>query len=300
MLFSIPLSVVAAAPPSECLRTSSGVCFSPDQPTSTQRIYVIIVVDNADDYCLRDLTQSVIGQVIRYEAVYDDCGDKALRKSSPLVYELSLGPLAPASYQVEFDAPSAPDVPPPPHGPLSFRTSLDVSPASSAPTAIPTAIEFYRVAADHYFVTAIADEINKLDSGYFQGWARTGQAMSVYAPSTTPSSSISPVCRFYGKPESGLDSHFYSAFPAECQAVIDRFSNAWVYESANVFMVSLPDATSGNCPAGTISVYRVYNNRPDVNHRYTTSLTIRAQMVAAGWIPEGYGGNAVAMCAPTP
>lgn len=46
-------------------------------------------------------------------------------------------------------------------------------------------------------------------------------------------------------------------------------------------------------------IYRVYNNGHGgaPNHRFTTSLTIRARMLAAGWIPEGYGALGVSMCA---
>jgi len=36
-------------------------------------------------------------------------------------------------------------------------------------------------------------------------------------------------------------------------------------------------------------MYRVYNNRPDANHGYTTSLQTRNDMVALGWIVEGFG-----------
>jgi serine protease len=106
------------------------------------------------------------------------------------------------------------------------------------------------------------------------------------------------VCRFYGRPEAGLDSHFYSASAAECQAVIDRFPAAWALESRNVFEVVLPNMSDGSCPLGTKPLYRLYNNRADVNHRYTTSLATRATMIAAGWIPEGYGTLGVTMCVP--
>ena len=68
-------------------------------------------------------------------------------------------------------------------------------------------------------------------------------------------------------------------------------------ESTSVFYIALPDLSTGVCPAGTVPVYRLYNNRADTNHRYTTSLAIRSQMIAKGYIPEGYGPNAVAMCA---
>ena len=82
----------------------------------------------------------------------------------------------------------------------------------------------------------------------------------------------------------------------ECQAVKDRFAD-WVYESADVFGVPLPDTIDGTCPAGTKPVFRLFNNRSDANHRYTTSIDIRDQMRSLGWIAEGYGPEAVAMCA---
>ena len=44
--------------------------------------------------------------------------------------------------------------------------------------------------------------------------------------------------------------------------------------------------------------YRVWDARADTNHRYTTSRTIRDQMVAMGWVAEGYGPDSVIMCAP--
>ena len=34
------------------------------------------------------------------------------------------------------------------------------------------------------------------------------------------------------------------------------------------------------------------------NHRYTTDLAVRAQMIAKGWVPEGRGSNPVQMCSP--
>jgi hypothetical protein len=43
-------------------------------------------------------------------------------------------------------------------------------------------------------------------------------------------------------------------------------------------------------------VYRLFNNRVDANHRYTTDPAIQAQMVALGYIEEGYGPTATIMC----
>jgi len=72
----------------------------------------------------------------------------------------------------------------------------------------------------------------------------------------------------------------------------------FVYEAPALFYILLPDQVTGACPAGTIPVYRVWDNRADTNHRYTTNRALRDQMVAAGWRAEGYGADAVIMCAP--
>ena len=72
-------------------------------------------------------------------------------------------------------------------------------------------------------------------------------------------------------------------------------------ETDDAFFVALPvqvGATAGACPAGTVPVYRVFNNRVDGNHRYTIDRAIRDMMVAKGGIAEGYGNDAVIMCAP--
>jgi len=44
----------------------------------------------------------------------------------------------------------------------------------------------------------------------------------------------------------------------------------------------------------------LYNNGQGgaPNHRYTTSLAVRSQMLAKGWVSEGLGDNGVTMCAP--
>jgi len=72
----------------------------------------------------------------------------------------------------------------------------------------------------------------------------------------------------------------------------------WSYEG-DVFNVA-PAAGDGACPAGTLPVYRLYNNGQGAapNHRYTTDDALRAQMIAAGWVPEGIGPLGVVMCSP--
>lgn len=154
-------------------------------------------------------------------------------------------------------------------------------------------VEYYNAGQDHYFITASAAEIADLDRGVHAGWARTGLGFKAFAAAT---GGASPVCRFYIPPAFG-DSHFYSASPAECAQVQASFPG-FTFESPNVFYIGLPDTGTGACATGTVPVYRVWDQRVDTNHRYTTSLAIRQQMQAAGWLAEGYGPNQVIMCAP--
>jgi hypothetical protein len=169
-------------------------------------------------------------------------------------------------------------------------TAFSTSAAPGGPVAV---VEFYYPALDHYFISSLQAEIHALDTGMFPGWARTGQVFNAY-PQSVPNAN--PTCRFYLPPAYG-DSHFYSASPAECAAVQAKYP-FFILETSALFYIALPDPITGACPAGTVPVYRVWDNRVDTNHRYTTSLTIREQMIAAGWVPEGYGPNAVIMCSP--
>jgi hypothetical protein len=168
-----------------------------------------------------------------------------------------------------------------------------------AAAALQDAIEFHHAALDHYFVTANADEISKLDTGFFQGWQRTGLSFKV-ADAATVAASMSPVCRFYGLPSAGLDSHFYSASPTECDEVKQKFAGVWQFESDDVFKVGLPDPASGQCASGTIPIYRAWNNRIDSNHRYTADPDVQRAMIARGYVAEGYGPGSMpaAMCSP--
>ena len=166
--------------------------------------------------------------------------------------------------------------------------------------AITDAVEFYHPAFDHYFVTAEPNEIAALDGGLIAGWQRTGLTFKVATPDD-PLAGAAAVCRFYGRPEAGLDSHFYSASASECAYVQQNFAAAWQFESANVFRVYPANPTTGACPSDSVPVYRAWNRRADSNHRYTTSLAVQQAMIAKGYVAEGYGsaGMPVAMCSPT-
>lgn len=175
---------------------------------------------------------------------------------------------------------------------------VDANHPEVSPVATPraAAVEYYNAALDHYFVTSSPVEIAALDAGAFAGWARTGESWDVYARPGVPRGAA--VCRYYGRPEAGLDSHFYSASADECSAVATRFTSAWLLESPNVFQAQLPAVTSGLCPVATRPLYRLFNGRRDANHRFTTSPAIRDAMRARGWVAEGYGAAIVAMCIP--
>ena len=159
-----------------------------------------------------------------------------------------------------------------------------------------TAVEFYNPRLDHYFMTADANEIGDLDHGVHAGWMRTRYAFPVGAQDAA--SFAEPVCRFYGLPASGLDSHFYSAHAGECETVKARFGDDWLFESANVFAVDLPDLLTGECPPRTQPVFRFWNGRSDSNHRYATDASVRQTMLARGFVAEGYGPQGVAMRSP--
>jgi len=170
--------------------------------------------------------------------------------------------------------------------------------------ALPvTAVEFYRQAVDHYFISALQPDIDALDSGRLAGWARTGLSFKVFPTQAAGGAGANPVCRFYIPPQHG-DSHFFSADPVvECPAVLAKIQtdpnySGYDYETPNAFYIALPNTMTGACPMGTIPVYRLWNQRADSNHRYTTDAAIKAQMIANGYVAEGYGPDSVIMCAP--
>jgi hypothetical protein len=163
-----------------------------------------------------------------------------------------------------------------------------------AGTAVPTpvsVVEFYNASLDHYFITYVADEIAKLDNGTFKGWARTGLSFNAWA---TTQSGTSTVCRIYIPPGKG-DGHFFGRDTNECDGTMAK-NPTFILESSTFLYLYPP--TLGNCAAGQVPVYRVFSNRADANHRYTTSRTVRDQMVAKGWLAEGDGADTVVMCAP--
>ncbi len=169
---------------------------------------------------------------------------------------------------------------------VRFRGSAD-------PSRAPV-VEFHHAGMDHYFYTSNPDEIALLDGGA-GGWARTGESFNAYANAT---GDRADVCRFFSAAFAPKSSHLFTADAIECEAV--KHYPAWTFEGI-AFGSPLPDA-NGNCAEGTRPVFRLFNNGQGgaPAHRLVTDQITQIAMIHAGWLPEGFGDNRVAMCAPWP
>lgn len=171
---------------------------------------------------------------------------------------------------------------------------LAVAAPGSLAQSTGTAVEYYHAGFGHYFVTARANEIGLLDGGAFGGvWRRTGETILVW---TAGGPSTSETCRFFTEAFPPKSSHFYTPIARECANL--QLGTTWKFEDV-AFHLKV-DAL-GNCPAGSVPLYRLYNNFLSAapNHRYTTSRTIVDQMVAQGWTAEGAGAQTVFACVPS-
>jgi hypothetical protein len=161
-----------------------------------------------------------------------------------------------------------------------------------------TAVEYYHREFGHYFVTTLPAEIAALDSGVFQGWARSGRSFQVYPTNTW--CSVAPVCRFWsGQTFAPKSSHFYTPYATECAYLQQQ--GVWQYEG-DAFALVMPagPAGQGNCRPPTQPLYRIYNDGMSgaPNHRYTTDPAVLDAMIAQGWIMEGEAATRVFACVP--
>jgi len=218
-------------------------------------------------------------------------------------FDVDLGWLAPGLYTVSYSSGATN---------YSHEAVLRFTVADSgAATAWPLvhAVEYFHAGLDRYFITADLREIGALDNNLIRGWSRTGEDFPVFPADGIPGDS-GPVCRLYGLPEAGLDSHFYSIDPDECAVVLERWPSSWTLEASVVFGagyafgsgVDESDAQIHHCDLGR-PLFRLYSNGAGSDHRYTTSPQIRDAMIAEGWIAEGQyraaDGIPFAMCIPT-
>jgi hypothetical protein len=182
------------------------------------------------------------------------------------------------------------------HGRGAFLTLTD----GSGPVDV---VEFYDAQLDHYFMTASPSDINILDSGVISGWARTGQTFQGFLTQASGGLGVNPVCRFYIPPEHG-NSHFFSVLASDCAALVAAAADpthypdfsGYVEESTTAFFIAVPD-TAGNCPIGKMPVFRLWNQRVDSNHRYTTDVRTVEDMQARNYVLEGSAPGHAVMCA---
>ena len=177
-----------------------------------------------------------------------------------------------------------------------FALQSTIAGPNTAPPGTVAVIEYYRADRDHYFLSADPVEIAYVDSYWRAIFKRTGEVFFAWVDPALAPANAQPVCRFYS-PLVLIDSHFYTASASECLFVQVHWPGVWLFENPAAFYVLLPDAF-GNCPAGTLPVYRFFDNRQDANHRYTVNLSVRRAMINRKWVPEGTGPNAVSFCTP--
>jgi len=158
-----------------------------------------------------------------------------------------------------------------------------VSVQDVAPTV--DVIEFRNSRDGQYFITADRGEMALLDGGGLgPEWSRTGMSFRAWPQDSTQADAL-PVCRFFGTPGVGPNSHFYTAYANECAIV--RADPHWIEEGAT-FRARLPAA--GVCGAGDVTIERLWfagDTATASRHRYVTNRTTADAMRAAGWINEG-------------
>ena len=155
---------------------------------------------------------------------------------------------------------------------------------ANVPPAVDV-IEFYNAPLNHYFLTAVPEEAAAIGQGVVgPDWLRTGFSFHSFAAATTTAGAVD-VCRFFGTPEIGPSSHFYTANPVECAAV--KANPRWLYEGI-AFRAILPLA--GACPPATAPVIRFFWPGEDVSrsrHRYVRDAGEMVRMRAMAWLEEG-------------
>ena len=168
---------------------------------------------------------------------------------------------------------------------LAFLTLVGdaiTSPAEPPPIDV---IEFHNVRDGQYFITAAANEIALLDGGKLgPDWSRTGVSFKAW-PNETAAAGALPVCRFFGTPGVGPNSHFYTAYAHECAIV--RNDPNWVEEGVT-FNARLPVA--GVCAADEVTVLRLFSAGAATTasrHRYVVDRATADAMRAQGFVLEG-------------
>jgi len=168
---------------------------------------------------------------------------------------------------------------------LAFLTLVgDALPRRPAAPTIDVT-EFHNARDGQYFITGDAGEIALLDGGKLgPDWSRTGASFKAW-PKDASAIGALPVCRFFGTPGIGPNSHFYTAYAHECGIV--RNDSHWMEEGVT-FRARLP--VGGVCDAGDVTVSRLFSAGATTTasrHRYVVDAATADAMQAQGFVLEG-------------
>src|SRR5690606_28138732 len=103
-------------------------------------------------------------------------------------------------------------------------------------------------------------EVSKVLQGTFGDWQEQDDMFLAWRDGSVPGTY--PVCRFYGTPGIGPNSHFYTISEKECE-FIKQNDPGWTYEGTAFY--AMKKNSQGGCPTGTKRLYRYYNQRAHVN-----------------------------------
>jgi hypothetical protein len=262
---------------------STGVYAAPRMPGGYESFELVVVADAPVDPA--SVKATVTGSAIRVD--FDYSTDASAKPFA----SVKVHGLQPGSYRAEaFGRVSTAMVPA-----RRFVGDFNVDSTSSV-------VEYYAPNLDHYVLSAWPDEVDALDADPRASFERTGERFKAWLHVNDAPAIAAPVCRFYA---SKPNSHFYTADADECQFLksLEQKQKAeasakgqafggWQFEAV-AFYALVPQ--QGQCPVGSIPVYRAYNNRAaqeDPNHRFTVTVAMREAM-AKSWVDEG-----VAFCSP--
>jgi hypothetical protein len=170
---------------------------------------------------------------------------------------------------------------------LQGLTIVNLAGEGVAPVSTIDVVEFHNTADGQYFITADAAEIAFIDGGGLgTTWSRTGMHFNAWSRDEINVPASHPVCRFFGTPGVGPNSHFYTADATECTGV--RANPYWQYEGIAFRAIEPFGFTI--CPGGTAIIQRLWragNEATASRHRYVADATLIPAMAAAGWVLEG-------------
>lgn len=193
------------------------------------------------------------------------------------------------------------------HNANPAQSTISVTGAAIAASATlpPTRqmVEYLYKPLQYYFVTS--RDADKLALDAIADFQRTGASFLVY---TAQQGAMRGITRFYFDKVAKAGtrgSHFYTLFDSDLLLLADqnpkRAQSPSLAQNEGIDSFAfLPQGAGAGatCASGSAPVYRLFRGNTrfpdDPNHRFTTSLTVYNEFVAAGWDGEG-----INFCVPT-